>query len=49
MIGTRFIRRFSEKSFILANEPILCPKIAHPQNSGSIVRFLKILHNEIGQ
>ena len=39
MIGTRVINRFSEKFSVWANGPILGPKMAHPQNSGSINDF----------
>ena len=49
MIRTRCMNRLSENFFVLAKGPILGPKMVHPQNSGSIVRILKILHNEIGQ
>ena len=42
MKGTRFINRFSEKGSHLGKWAIVCPKIAHPDNCGSIVRiFLK--------
>ena len=42
-----YINSFSEKKFVQGKWTNLGPKIVHPHNSGSILRFfLKILHNE---
>ena len=39
MKGTRLVNRFSEKKSYLGKWAILAPKMVHPHNSGSAVRF----------